>query len=139
MLDIPLEKFKSTLIEDGILNQEKFDNYLKDSKRMGQGIAAVLISKNVITDEYYKNILAKFFNVPIAVLEPAKISADVLNLLSEDFAREKRLVTFKQEADGSIDVAMEDPSDLASIEYLETKLKTRVKPFLASAADLSRI
>ena len=139
MLDIPLEKLKATLIEDGIITEEKFDAFAKDSRRMGQSVAGLLISKNVITDEYYKNLLAKFFNVPIAVLEPAKISPDVLNLLSEDFAREKHLVAFKREDNGAIDVAMEDPSDLATLEYLETKFQARVYPYLATGIDLSRI
>ncbi len=139
MVEIPLEKLEKTLVEDGIITAEKFEIYLKDARRMGQSLPAILISKNVITDEYYKNLLAKFFNVPIAVLEPSHISDEVLGLITEEVAREKHLVAFKREENGSIDIAMEDPSDLATIEFLETKFQTRINPFLSTPADLSRV
>lgn len=139
MVEIPIEQLEKTLVDDGIITAEKFESYLKDARRMGQSVSAVLISKNVITDEYYKNLLAKFFNVQIAVLEPNKISEDILNLLTEEFAREKHLVAFKKEDNGSISVAMEDPSDLATIEFLETKFQTRVNPYLATPQDLARV
>jgi type IV pilus assembly protein PilB len=139
MIELPSEKLKSLLIEDGIITAAKFDEYLAISRRMGQGMAAILISKNVMTDEYYKNVLAIFYNVPIAVLEPANIDEATLRMIPEDYARNKRVVIFKHEANGTFDVAMEDPSDLATIEYLETKFQTKVNPFLASASDLARI
>jgi type IV pilus assembly protein PilB len=139
MIELPSEKLKSILIEDGIITAAKFDEYLAISRRMGQGMAAILISKNIMTDEYYKNVLATFYNVPIAVLEPANIDEATLRMIPEDYARNKRVVIFKREANGTFDVAMEDPSDLATIEYLETKFQTKVNPFLASAPDLARI
>jgi type IV pilus assembly protein PilB len=106
---------------------------------MGQGVAALLISKNIIADEYYKNILATYYNVPIASLEPTAIDEETLKLIPEDYAREKKVVLFKREQNGALDAAMEDPSDLATIEYLETKFQTKVNPFLASSTDLSRV
>ncbi len=139
MVELPAEKLKSLLIEDGVITAAKFDEFLNTAHRMGQGTAALLISKNVITDEYYKNILATFYNVPIAILEPANIDDAVLKLIPEDYAREKRVVMFKKEVNGTLDVAMEDPSDLATIEYLETKFQAKINAFLASSSDMARI
>ncbi len=139
MVEIPDDKLKKMLVDDGIISAAKFDDFLTDARRMGQRVASVLISKNVITDGYYKNILATFYSVPIAAMDPSSIDEEVLRLLPEDFAREKRLVVFKKENDGSLDVAMEDPSDLATIEYLETKFQSKVNAFLATPSDLSRV
>lgn len=139
MIEIPIATLKERLIEDGVITAAKFDEFLADSRRMGQGTAALLISKNIITNDYYKNLLASFYNVPIASLEPANIDEEILKLLPEDYAREKRAVAFKREQNGTLDVAMEDPSDLATIEFLETKFQSKVNPYLASSSDLSRI
>lgn len=139
MTEIPAEKLKEILIEDGIITAATFDEFAADARRMGKGLAALLISKNIITDEYYSNILATFYNVPVTSLDPAIIDETTLRMIPEDYAREKRVVLFRKEANGSLNVAMEDPSDLATIEYLETKFQTKVNPFLASSNELSRV
>ncbi len=139
MLQIPNEKLKKALVADGIIQEGEFDGLKEEAERLGHSVAEVLISRSLITAEYYLNILAEFYNVPIANLEPANIKAEVLNLITEDFARSRRAVAFAKETNGVIDVAMEDPSDLGTLQFLETKLKTKIKPFLAPSANLSRI
>ena len=139
MIELPPEKLKALLIEDGVITAAKFDEFLEIARRMGRGVATILISKNVITDEYYKNVIASFYNVPIAVLDPSNIDDAALKMIPEDYARDKRVVMFKRESNGTFDVAMEDPSDLSTIEYLETKFQSKINPFLASSSDLARI
>ena len=139
MFQIPAEQLKASLTQDGIISAEDFDIYQAESKRMGQGIADMLISKSIITDEYYNNLLADFFGVKMANLDPASIDSETLNLIPEDYARSGRVITFKREADGTVDVAMEDPSDLNTIEFLETRLQSNVRPFLAGKTTLNSI
>ncbi len=139
MIEIPADRLKKILIEDAIVTAERFDELAGEAKRIGQGPASILISKNIMTDEYYMNLLSRFFSVPIATLEPGATDEEMLRLVTEDFAREKRLAIFKKESDGTFDVAMEDPSDLSAIEYLETKFQTKVKPFLVSGSNLARV
>jgi type IV pilus assembly protein PilB len=101
-------------------------------------VAESLISRNIITGDYFLGIVARYLNVPLARLEEKSIQADVLNLLPEDIARQKRAIAFARGQDGSVAVAMEDPSNLVDVEFLERYLKTRVVPYLASNDDLNR-
>ncbi len=139
MTELPVDILKKSITEDGVLSSERFDEVVSEADRLGKSVATILISKNLITDEYYKNLIAKFYGVPIANLEPTRIDTAALNLITEDFARQKGVVVFKREENGTLDVAMEDPSDLSTIEFLETKFQAKVSPFLATAADLARI
>ncbi len=139
MVELPIEKFKKILIGDAILTEEKFTLMQGEAKRSGQSLATLLISKNIITDEYYMNLLSHFYNVPIATLDAGTTDEETLRMISEEFAREKRVVIFKKDADGTLNVAMEDPSDLSTIEFLETKFQVKVKPFLVSSANLTKI
>lgn len=139
MIELPIERLKKILIEDGIVTADRFEELTKDARRLGQGIASLLISKNVITDEYYMNLLSRFYGVPIVTLDQGTADEETLRMLTEEFAREKRAVIFKKEPTGVLDVAMEDPSDLTTIEYLETKFQTKVKPFLIAPANLARV
>lgn len=138
MLEIPGEKLKELLIADGVVTEAQFDAAELQAERMKQGVAEILIGENNITEDYYYNLLSRFYGIPRAGLSERKIDEQALRLLGESIAREKRAIVFGREADGTLDVAMENPVDLTSVEFLETRLKAKVKPFLATRDDLNK-
>ncbi len=138
MIQLPLEKLKETLLRDKLITEEVFTGIAKEADRMGQAIGDILISKGVITREYYYELLKRYFGVEQANLLSATIDEKALRLISEDVARQRRVIIFKQEPDGTLDVAMADPSDLETIGFLERRLGHQIKPFLATAEDLDK-
>ena len=138
MLQIPPQKLKEILIKDNLITAEKFDGLLLEAKRMDQNIVDFLISGNFVTADYFYNLAARYFGVERANLAGRNIEENILRKLSEELARQKRIIIFNQESDGVLDSAMEDPSDLEAIEFLERRLKSKIKPFLATPEDLNR-
>ena len=61
-------------------------------------------------------------------LDERKINPDILNLLPEEVAKQKRAIPFAKLEDGSVAVAMEDPSNLIDIEFLERYIRTKIVP-----------
>lgn len=138
MLDLPESKLREVIVNEGIITADKFDELSIAASRFNQSISSVLISKNVITQQYYNNLVASYFNVEFANLGVRGIDTSVFYLLPESIARQKRAIIFAKEFDGRLSVAMEDPADLVSAGFLETYLKTKIKPYLASDEDLNR-
>ena len=136
-MQIPTEKLKEFLIKDGLVTPEVFDGTALEAARMGHGLADTLISKSIITKDYYNEILSGYFGVGRANLSSKNADEKVLRLLPEEIAREKRVTLFRREEDGSIGVAMEDPSNLEIIEFLKRYLNSEIKPYLASQEDLT--
>ena len=58
--------------------------------------------------------------------------------MTEIWRAQRQAIVFGQEEDGTYDVAMVDPSDLETREFLAQRLNGNIKPFLASAEDLNR-
>ena len=137
MTQIPDNKFRDILLADGLVAEEVFNNAATEASRLGNSIAETLISKNIITDDYFRNIVARYLNVPLVELEENKIDVNVLNLLPEEIARQKRALPFFRGEDGSISVALEDPSNLVDLEFLERYLKARIIPYLTSENSLN--
>ena len=138
MLTIPSQKLKDFLIKDGLITADNFDVIEKEASRLNQNLADVMVSRGVLTTEYLYSLLSNYLGVEIMNLSANLIDENILIKIDEKIARQKRVIIFKQEADGVFDVGMEDPSDLKTIEFLEKSLKSRVKPFLARPADLER-
>jgi type IV pilus assembly protein PilB len=67
-----------------------------------------------------------------------KIDEEALRLLPEDVARQRRVIVFGREPDGRYKVAMEDPTDLQTIDFVGLRVGGQVKPYLAAEEDLNR-
>lgn len=138
MLQIPFENLKEILLKEGLTTADTFDALVKEAGRMGQNVADLLISRGVMTPDYFYNLVARYFGVERANLATQKIDGAVLKKLDRELARQKNVVLFRQAQDGTIDVAMEDPSNLEAITFLERHLRAPIRPFLATPDDLSR-
>ena len=136
-MQIPNEKLKELLIKEGLIAEKDFDEVVGEAGRMGQNIADILISKGVITKDYFNELLAVYFEIGKATLSSKNADEKVLHRVSEEIARSKRVIAFREEPDGAVGVAMEDPSDLETIEFLKRHLNSEVRPYLASPEDLN--
>ena len=137
-MQIPVQKLKEMIINEGLITADVFDEIVKEDQRLNQKVEDILVSRGIISTDYFYALVSRYIGIELANLASASIDESVLALLSLDLARQKGVIAFKREADGSIDVAMEDPSDLKTIEFLERHLKVRVKPFLATPNDLEK-
>ncbi len=139
MFQIPIDQLKNTLVADGVVRADEFDTIAEESARLGKSPADILISRGAITEEYYHTLLAGVYGVPLITLDSNTIDTEAVNLISEEVARSRRVIPFAFEPDGTVDLAMEDPSDLATIQFLETKLQRKIKTFLAPRSNFASI
>ena len=137
-LPIPVEQLKKKLVQEGLITNEKFDEIVADSKRKNQDVLDMIVSQGVAEAGYLYNVIALILGVPLAKLETQKIDPNAVKVLSEDIARQREVIVFKQEEDGSYDVAMADPSNLETVKFLSQHLQARINPYFATINDLNR-
>ncbi len=138
MLTIPSQKLKDFLVKDGLITPDNFDVIEKEAGRLNQNLSDVLVSRGVLTTEYLYTLLSNYLGVEPVNLSANPIDENVLMKINEKLARQKKVILFKEEIGGVYDAAMEDPSDLKTIDFLENSLSAKIKPFLARPADLER-
>jgi type IV pilus assembly protein PilB len=138
MFRIPDDKLRAVLVGDGLIDGKTFDENLENAKRSGMSVADMLISRSVIPAAYIENAIGSYLGIPAANLDNKQIDMEALKLLPEETARQRRVVLFGREGDGAISAAMEDPTDLSTIQFLERYLKLEVKPYIASSGDLNK-
>ena len=138
MLQIPPNKLKELLVAEGLVKPEVFEEALAEAERLGQNPADILVGRGAIPGDFYFDLLAKFYHFEQAKLGDKPIDEEMLLLLPEEFAREKRVIAFARESDGTINVAMEDPTDLATLQFLTSNLKTKIRTYLASHREINR-
>src|SRR3989344_8420633 len=118
MIQIPHDKLKQWLIEQGLVTAEQFQEIVEEGTRMNQDVLELLTAKGFVAPDFLYNYVAQYFGVERASLRTRGIDQSVLGMIEEKLAQEKKCILFGKEKDGTIDVAMEDPSDLQTIEFL---------------------
>ncbi len=138
MISLPPQKLKEILAKEGIVDSDTFDLIIEEAQRKRQNPADILISKGLINKDYFLMLIAKTLGVERVGLSTTKINEEALRLLPENIARSKRAIVFNRGEDGSFLVAMEDPTDLETIDFLHLRLGGQIKPYLATEDDLNR-
>lgn len=135
---VSLPRLKERLIQENLIAPEKFDALLREAERKNQDFLDILISERVVSEDYLYGIISQMLGVELAALGARQIDEDALRLLPEEVARQRQVVAFGREPDGAVDVAMLDPTDLETLEFLKQRLQTKIRPFLATTDDLNR-
>ncbi len=138
MISLPLSKIKEMLVGAGILDGGTFDLLSREAERKRQNVVDLIVSQGLITNDYYYTLLAKALGYERVNLGTTKIDEGVMHLIPEDIARSRKIIIFSKDESGAYLVAMEDPTNLETIDYLTLKLKGRIKVFFASEEDLNR-
>jgi type IV pilus assembly protein PilB len=136
-IPIPVTEIKNKLLEDGLITEERFNIYLEEAKRKNQNLIDILVSERVVDSNYLYQFLASYLGVELFQSNKHVINETIVKSLPENIAREKQVIVFNKEPDGTLDVAMVDPSDLNTIEYLKQYFDTSIKPFLISVENLN--
>ncbi len=138
MVNLPPEKLKDILVKNGLVDPQVFDTLLGEAERKRQDLADILVSQGLVNKDYLYLLIARALGVERVNLGAVKIDENVLRLIPEDAARRRKVIVFGRGTDGRYDVAMEDPTDLETIDFLQLRLGSPVRPFLATEEDLNR-
>jgi type II secretory ATPase GspE/PulE/Tfp pilus assembly ATPase PilB-like protein len=138
MINIPVNQLKDIVTKEGLIDEASFDKIITEAERLKQNVAEALVSRNIVAPNYLYQLFSRHFNIPMADLSGKTINEDIIHSLPESLARQKSAILFNEEVDGSISAAMEDPTDLESIEFIEQFIGKKIRPYFATESDLDK-
>jgi len=94
-----------------------------------------LLQKKVVTEDQLLRAKSELEGVPVVDLTSQQIPQDVLNLVPEPIAHRHQVISFAKTADG-LSLAMTDPSDLQTKEFIHKKTGLKINPFLIGKSSL---
>ncbi len=113
-----------------LLTKEQIESAVLLAPSLGKSFADTLIFKHYLDEDTLGKILAESVGVEYTNLKGAVIPPDVLALVPEDEAINHRLVPFQRNGQ-SLGVAMADPTDFGTLNFLEKQTGLEVKPYFA--------
>jgi len=105
------------------------------STQQSKPLEEILMHKELIDEEeIYKNA-ADFFDVKYVELKNKEIKKDVLDLIPAPLAGAHQVVAFDKDKE-HIKIAMLDPTDIQTVEFLRRKTGLEPRVFITSPTDL---
>lgn len=125
------------IVESGSISRDSLEIALKEQKTTGEKLGRVLVSLGYITEPQLAGALSLQLNLPMADLDSIQPSADLLRMVPEQLAR-RRLIFPLGRSNGTLEVAMADPLDLAAIDELASRLSAHVETAVATETQILR-
>ncbi len=111
-------KLLKFILEAGLITDDQSQKALQKSKKTGQPVSDILIEDSLITKKELIKIEAYLLGIPFINLESETIPSEVLTIIPQSIARAHNIVAFQRDGD-NLQVAMVDPEDLRTIEFIE--------------------
>mgnify|MGYP001564340713 CR=1 FL=1 len=118
-------ELKEFITDSGLVAKKEIDAADEEAKKKGQSLGDVLVSRGSISEDALRRIQAYVLGIPFVNLKDHRIPVEVLALIPEPIARTHNIIAYKK-SDDSLEVAMLDVEDLASIDSVRKKTGLKI-------------
>ncbi|MCX6765009.1 MAG: GspE/PulE family protein [Candidatus Nealsonbacteria bacterium] len=132
---VDVKKLKSLMVDSGLIAAEKFDEIEKKASKSKGNLESYLISEDIVKEEDLLKLEAYILGIPFVNLEKDSIEPDVLKIIPEPIARSHNIIAFKKEGK-NLEVAMIDPEDLKTIDFIKKKSDLKILPRLTTTQGI---
>ena len=98
----------------------------------------VLLNSGVIQEEAMRRLEAYIMGIPFVDLSHETVAPEVLRIIPEAIARAHNIVAYRRSGK-DVEVAMLDPDDLQTVEFIHKKEGVRILPRLATAESIQHV
>ena len=137
-MKVESQQLKAFLSDAGLVTKEQFDSALKKAQNSNQKVGDVLVSEGLITEEELIKLQAYILGIPFVNLEKEKVEPGVLKIIPEPVARSHNIVAFRKKGQ-DLEVAMLDPEDLRTIEFIKKTANLRILPRLTTPESIKNV
>ncbi|OHA62036.1 MAG: hypothetical protein A2117_02000 [Candidatus Wildermuthbacteria bacterium GWA2_46_15] len=132
------QQLKAFLLDANLLKEGQFNEAEKVARETNQRIGDVLISQGLITQEELAKLEAYILGIPFVNLEKEKIDPEALKIIPEPIARTHNIVSFRRRGN-NLEVAMLDPEDLGTIDFIKKKANLKILPRLTTVQGIKNV
>lgn len=103
--------------------------------KLKKNLEEILIADGIIEETALYEKAGDFFDAPFVALKGREIKKDILNLIPGPVAGTHQVVAFDKDKN-DIKLAMTDPSDIQTVEFLRRKTGLEPKIYITTPSDL---
>lgn len=132
------QQLKAFILDAELIEKNALDEAERQAIKENKKLSQVLLEKKLIKEDELIKLQAYILGIPFVNLEKKEIPKEILSCIPEPIARTHNIISFKK--DGSVlEVAMLDPEDLQTINFIGKKTGLSIKPRLTSRESIKSV
>ncbi|MFA4831446.1 MAG: ATPase, T2SS/T4P/T4SS family [Patescibacteria group bacterium] len=130
------EKLLNKLLDSQFkIGKKDMKGYIARAKKLNRSLEEHLVHEGIIDEVELYTEAAKIMGVPMIALKGREIKKDVLNLIPPPLAQTHNVIAFAR-SKNEVSLAMLDPEDIQTIEFIQRKTGLSPKVFLTAPNDI---
>jgi len=125
------QQLKAFILDAELATNKQIEEAEKKAEKGKKKLGDVLIAEGIISDEQLAKLEAYILGIPYVSLEKETINPEVLRVIPEPIARKHNIIAYKKDGK-KLEVAMLDPEDLQTIEFIKKKANLKILPRLTN-------
>ena len=132
------QQLKAFLLDANLVTEKQFKKAQRIAEKTKQRVGHVLVSEGLISEEELIKMEAYILGIPFVNLEKEIVPPEVLKIIPEPIARHYNIVAFRKK-ENNLEVAMLDPEDLRTIDFIKKKSNLRILPRLTTQKSIKNV
>ena len=129
---------RDVLLDSGLVDQAKYDEINLQQLKTGQTEEAIVDQMRILSDVQMAQAKAEYIRVDYVDLDEIGFAPEALALVPESVAQKYKIVPYSMDPkDKVLSIAMVNPLDLETVEFLEKKTGLKVKVAISTEKQIS--
>jgi type IV pilus assembly protein PilB len=129
------EQLKLFLLDSNLVPKEKIDEAFAEAEAAKQDMGPILLGKKLIDEAGLQRVYAYVLGIPFVDLTKEAIPLDILQVVPEPIAKKYNIVSFEKQGT-NLKVAMLNPEDLQTIDFIKKKSGLKIVPCLTTKESI---
>ncbi len=134
-MQVAPEQLKAFLLDKKLATKQQIKKAEELARKTSKKLEEILISKKIVSKQKLTKLKAYILGIPFVNLKEIDIKPRVLEIIPEPIAREHNIIAYQKDKK-ELKVAMVDPADLQTIDFIKKKTNLKIKPALAPLKDI---
>lgn len=132
------KRLAAFLLDSDAISKKDLKKAQEIAKKEHHSLDDVLLEAKLIVPEDLTKIEAYIFGIPFVDLSNEKVDIDILKIIPEPIARKHGIVAYKKDGK-NLEVAMRDPEDLQTIDFIRKKARLKILPRLTTEKGIKHL
>src|SRR3990167_7529461 len=133
-----IKGIEEVLYEKKLITSDQLSAIKFEHVNTGKSIESIIRERGYVSNEDFTKAMGESYGIEYTELVGIQIAPELLELVPMAVARQYNVVPFALTGN-NLSLAMVDPMDLQTIEFIERKTGFRVVPFITSPRDVDKV
>jgi len=132
------DRLREFILDSNLVEKNKLEESYQESIKGEKQLGNILLEKKLIADAELRKLYAYILGIPFVDLGKSLISPGILQVVPEPIAKKYNIVAFEKTGN-DLKVAMLNPEDIQTIDFIKKKTGLRIIPCLTTLEGIQSV